>query len=164
MSQFSLPEGCFPVQAIAPVLANAGAMVGDYISLKNARMCYVVVHMVQATDHPLVITIERATDVAATGSVVITSVVPIWFGNVSTTSTQLTRQTDAVNFTITAALTGASITVFKIDPASLGAFDCITVKISQSAHADNLLSAMYFIQPRYISKMSSMSATEYIVD
>ena len=158
-----IPEGLFPVVAISPKITN-GASTGDYISLKNAEMCWVVLQFQNATAATDATTIEMATDVAGTGTTAITNVVPIWYGVVSTASTQLTRQTDAVSYT-TADVTGSKVMIFQIDPASLGStYDCITVKVADSTHATNYVAAMYWIKPRYESKVASMTATEYIVD
>lgn len=160
-----MPEGCYPVEAVKPQLANAAANTADYISLKNAQMCWIVVHLTQVTDHPLTLVPYRATKVDGTGAVVLANAVPIWYGNVSATSSALAAQADAVNFTIPGAVTGDTITIFQIDPANLGSsYDVINIIVSQSAHADNIVSVMYWIKPRYESKVASMSATEFLVD
>ena len=160
-----IPEGLFPIKAIAPVDASTAAMVGDYISLKNVQMAWVVVFLDQTTAHPLVLSIERATDVTPTGSVVIANNVPIWYGNVSATSSLLERQTDALHFDIPALVTGATITIFQIDPASLGdTYDCITIKVSQDGHAGNICAALYFVQPRYQGEPDHRDADEFITD
>lgn len=157
-----MPQGLFPVMATAPAI-SAGTT-GDYISLKNAQMCWVTLFFANATAATDATTIEQATDVAGTGSIPIVNVVPIWYGVVTTASTQLAAITPAVGYT-TADVTGNKIMIFQIDPASLSAgFDCITVKVANSAHATNYVCAVYWILPRYASKMSSMTATEYIVD
>ena len=159
-----MPEGLFPVMATGPETTN-GAKTADYISLKNAEMCWVVVYMTQAVGHATAITIDRATDVAATGTVAIGNAVPIWYGNMTTTSSQLTAQTDAVSYTLVGAVTGDVIIVFQIDPANLGStYDCITAKAANSGQATNFWSVLYFIKPRYQSKVASMTATEFLVD
>ena len=162
MSYPFMPSGLFPVNGNAPVI-TAGTT-SDYVSLKNVQMCWVVCHFANATAATDATTIEMATDVAGTGSTPITSVVPIWYGVVTAASTQLTRQTDAVSYT-TADVTGNKIMIFQIDPASLGtSYDCICVKVANSGHATNYVSVMFWMLPRYQSKVSSMSATEFIVD
>lgn len=159
-----IPEGLFPVSGASPETTN-GAKTADYISLKNAEMCWAVVYMTQAVGHATAITVERATDVAATGTVAIANAVPIWYGNMTTTSSQLAAQTDAVSFTINVGVTGDVMIIFQIDPANLGStFDCITVKAANSGQATNFWSVLYFIKPRYQSKVASMTATEFLVD
>lgn len=145
MSLISLPESYKIVEAITPQVG--AAITGDYVSLKNANRAFVVVHVAQGNAATMAITIEKATDVAATGSTAITTVVPIWANEDCATSDTLVRQTDAVSFTTSAALKH-KVVVFQIDPATLGAYDCITVKTAAS-HADNLTSAIYLLDERY---------------
>jgi hypothetical protein len=159
-----IPEGLFPVSAASPETTNAGKT-ADYISVKNAEMVWVVIHLTQAVGHATAFSIEKATDVAGTGSVPITTAVPIWYGNASTTSSQLTKQTDAVDFTIGVGVTGDAIIVFQIAPETLGTtFDCITAKAANSGQATNIWEVMYWVKPRYQSKVASMTATEFLVD
>ena len=159
-----MPEGLFPVSAIKPTTTN-GALVGDYISVKNAEMVWVVLHFTQAVGHATAITLERATAVAPTGSVAIANAVPIWYGNVTTASTQLTAQTAAVSYAILVGVTGDIYVIFEVDPASLGTtYDCLTVKTAASAQVTNFVEATYWIKPKYQSKVASMTATEFIVD
>ena len=157
-----MPSGLFPVEGNAPVIT--GGTTSDYVSLKNARMCWVVCHFANATTHNDATTIEQATDVAGTGTTPIVNAVPIWFGVVTSASSKLAAQTSAVSFTAPDA-TGDKILIFQIDPASLSiGFDCICVKIGNSGHATNYVSVMFWMLPRYPNKVSAMSATEYIVD
>ncbi len=143
---FCLPEHCKIVRALEP--QAGGAVTGDYVSLKNVNMAWVVVYVTQAHVAQMAITIERATDVAPTGSVAINAVVPIWANEDCAASDLLVRQTDAVGFTLSAAQKH-KIVVFQIDPASLGAtYDCITVKTAAS-DATNITAAMYYLQERY---------------
>lgn len=159
-----IPSGLFPVNGAAPETTNAGKTT-DYISLKNAEMCWVVIHLKQAVGHATAFTLEKATAVAGTGSTAITNTVPIWFGNVTTSSTQLTAQTAAVSYTIDVGVTGDCYIIFEVDPASLGTtFDCLCAKAANSGQATNIWEVTFWVKPRFQSKMSSMSATEFIVD
>jgi hypothetical protein len=159
-----IPEGLFPVSLAAPETTNGGKT-SDYISVKNAEMVWIVIHLTQAAGHATAFTIEKATDVAATGTTAITVTVPIWYGNVTTSSTQLTRQTDAVSYTMGGAVTGSVFIIFEIDPATLGStYDALCAKSANSGQATNFWSVTAWIKPRFQSKMSTMSATEFIVD
>lgn len=159
-----IPEGLFPVSMAAPETTNAGKTT-DYVSLKNAEMCWVVIHLTQSAGHATAFTIEKATDVAASGTTAITNTVPIWYGNVTTSSTQLTRQTDAVSYTMGGGVTGSVYIIFEIDPSSLGStFDCICAKSANSGQAGNFWEVTAWMKPRFASKVVSMSSTEYIVD
>ena len=145
----NIPEMLFPVSGSKPVTTNGGVTC-DYISLKNAVKCWAVIHLTQAVGHATAFTVERATAVAGTGHVAIANVVPIWYGNVSTTSNALTRQTDAVSFTMDVGVTGEAYIIFQIDPESLGStYDCITVVSANSAQATNIWEVTYWLQPKY---------------
>ena len=154
----SLPENAKIVEAITP--QAGGAITGDYVSLKNYHSAYVIVHINQAAANTVAITIEKATAVAPTGSVAITTVVPIWANEDCATSDTLVAQTAAVAFTTSAAQTHKTI-VFKVDPASLGeTYDCITVKTGASA-AGNITSALYVLVPaRYAQATPPTAITD----
>jgi len=140
-----LPENFKIVEALKP---QAGAaLTGDYVSLKNVLMAWVIVHVNQANAATMAITLEKATDVAATGTTAITTVVPIWANEDCVTSDTLVAQTAAVGFTTSAAVKD-KIVIFQVDPATLGAFDCLTVKTGAS-NAANITSAMYVLAERY---------------
>jgi len=143
-----LPEVTKIVEAITP---QAGAAItGDYVSLKNVHRAFVVVHVNQAEVNTMAISIEQATVVAGGDTKVITVVVPIWANEDCAASDALVRQTDAVNFT-TSAAQKHKVVVFQIDPSILdlaNGFDCITVKTGAS-NAGNLTSAMYYLCERY---------------
>lgn len=145
MMRCFLPECCKIIEALTPA-ADAAGRTGDYISLKNARVGYVVVHMDQGNAATVALTIEQAQDVAGTGSKAITVAVPIWANQDLAASDALVRQTDAVSFTTSAAVKHKQV-IFQIDPAYLdidGGFDCITVK-SGASNAANITAAQYFL-------------------
>lgn len=147
-----IPEGLFPVSMTKPVTTNGG-VTSDYVSLKNAQMAWVVAHLTQAVGHATAFTIERATAVDGTGHVAIANVVPIWYGNVSTSSNALTRQTDAVGYTIGVGVTGQAYIIFQIDPASLGStYDVISFVSADSSQATNLIEVTCWVQPKFSSK------------
>ena len=141
---FTLPEGCKVVEAIAP---QAGASItGDYVSLKNCSMAYVVLEMAQASATQSAITIEQDTTVDTSVSKAITVTVPIWANEDCAASDTLVRQTDAVAFT-TSIAQKHKIVIFQIDPATLdqaNSFDCITVKTATS-DATNITAAQYYL-------------------
>ncbi|MBM4087275.1 MAG: hypothetical protein FJ272_20985 [Planctomycetes bacterium] len=147
MSLPVLAESFKIVEAITP---QAGAAItGAYISLKNVHRAFIVVHINQANAAQVAITVERATNVAGAGSVAIGTVVPIWANEDCAASDTLVRKTDAVALT-TSVDVKRKVIVFQIDPATLGAYDCITVKTGAS-NAANITSAMYYLYGRYQS-------------
>jgi len=143
-----IPQMLFPVSGTKPI-TNNGAIVCDYISLKNAVRCWVVVHVTQAVGHATAFTIEKARAVAPTDSTAITNVVPIWYGNVSTSSNALAKQTDAVSYTMDVGVTGEAYIIFQVDPENLGGtYDCITCKSAASGQA-NYIEVTYWLEPKY---------------
>ena len=144
----SIPQALPLIEAITPQAGDA--ITGDYISLKNAHRAFVLVHVAQGNAATMAISIQQATDVAGTGTKVITVAVPIWANEDCAASDALVRQTDAVNFTTSAAVKHKLI-VFQIDPETLdmaNGFDCITV-ITGASNAANITSAVYLLEPRY---------------
>ena len=149
MAFVTLPEKYKIVEAIAPA-ADAAGRTGDYVSLKNVNLAYVVVHITQGNAATVALTIEQATAVAGTGSKAITVSVPIWSNLDTATSDTLVRRTDAVSYTTDAAVKN-KIVIFQIDPATLdvaNGFDCIVVKTGAS-NAANITQAMYVLDERY---------------
>lgn len=142
-----LPENLKIIEAITPQVG--AAITGDYVSLKNAHRAWIVVHIAQGNAAQVAITVEQASAVAGTGTTPITNVVPIWANEDCAASDKLVKQTSAVAFTTSVAVKHKMV-VFQIDPASLSLADgdCITVKTAAS-HADNLTSAMYYLETRY---------------
>jgi len=138
---FNIVQQAKLVEAITP---QAGAAItADYVSLKNYKKAYVIVHINQAAANTVAITIEKATSVAAGGTTPITTVVPIWANEDCAADDPLVAQTAAVAFTTSAAQKD-KIVVFEVDAAPLADFDCITVKTGASA-AGNITSALYLL-------------------
>lgn len=163
-SIISIPEGLFPVELKPPTSTSAG-WTTDWVSLKNAVKAWIVVHLTQAVGHATAFTLNRATAVAPTGNTTLANNVPIWYGNVSTSTHALTRQTDAKAYTMDVGVTGDVVIVYEVDPANLGdGYDCVALIAAASSQATDIASVMAYVQPRYASKPSTMSGTEYITD
>jgi len=154
---FELTQNAKLVEAITP---QAGAAIaGDYVSLKNAGMAYVVVQVAQGAADVMAISIEQATVVAGTDSKVITNAVPIWSNLDCAASDTLVARTAAVNYSLDAGQKHKMV-VFKVDPASLdvaGGFDCICVKTAAS-NAANITSAMYVLTDQKYAQATPPSA------
>ena len=152
MGIFSLPQECKIVEAIVP--QAGGAITGDYVSLKGAARCFVVVHVNQADVAQMTISLNRATAVAPADAAVIVTAVPIWANQDCAASDTLTAQTAAVNFQLSADL-GHKQIVFEIDPAKLGQtaggvpYDCIAVATGASNAANITQAAYYLTDLRY---------------
>jgi hypothetical protein len=163
MAETFFPSDLFPVSATAGAVTTNGGITCDNISMKNALMVYILIHLNQAAGHATVFTPLVGTVVATCGTA-LPLAAPIWYGNVTTSSSQLTSVTAAVSYTMGGGVTGDVRIIFKIDPASCGAYDCLGMTVSNSGQATNFISAQYLIVPRYASKMSAMTATEYLID
>jgi hypothetical protein len=151
---FQIPEKAVPISGLAPVVGAAGAVTGDYISLKNAQMAWVVIHYNQGDATAITWHVNRATAVAPTGAAALGNVVPIWSNLDCATSNTLVRRTDAVNY---ASGTGATnkIIVFQIDPASLGStYDVIAGASTTAIAATSYVSIMYYVLPKYASTVA----------
>lgn len=160
---FYLPENAFPVQGTLGCATAAGGITLDNISMKNAQMVYMVFHITSGTGHAVAYTPLVGTSVA-TCATALPNTVPIWYGDVTITSTQLTRQTDAKLHTTAATASLTSYLIFQIDPASCGVYDCLGGTVGDGSHADYFVSCTYWIVPRYASQVSSRTATEFLVD
>ncbi len=158
-----MPEGLFPVSATAGAVTTNGGITLDAISMKNAQMVYLYIHLTQTVGHATAFTPLVGTVVATTATALPNNV-EIWYGNTTTAVTTLAKQTAAKLYTIDVGVTGTAHIIFAIDPAACGAYDCIGGTIANSAQATNFVSATWFIQPRYASKVGSLDTDEYLVD
>ena len=146
----TLPQEAKLVEAMAPA-ADAAGRTADWVSLKNYGRAFIVVHITQANAATVALTVLQASAVAGTGSKAITWTVPIWANEDTATTDTLTRQTDALAFTTSAAVKN-KIVVFQIDPRYLdvnNGFDCISFTTGASNVA-NITQAMYVLaEPRF---------------
>lgn len=151
-------ENMKAVEALSPA-SDAAGRTGDYVSLKNAHMCYVVVHITQGNAATVTLSINQATAVAPTGAKAITNVVPIWSNLDCAVSDALVRRTDAINYTTDAGVKH-KIVIFQVDPATLdlaNGFDCIAV-VTGASNADNITAAMYYLVPHRYQQATPPSA------
>ena len=133
----------------SPVATTNGGITADYISVKNAHRVIILVELLQAVSHTTALTVNVATDVAATGATAMVAVQKIWKNaDVSATDT-LVRGTDAVTVLATAGATNQQL-VMEVDVAALAAgYDCIAAVLDNSAQATNFATITYFIETRY---------------
>jgi len=145
-----IPEEAVPVTLTPPVTTNGGVTT-DYISLKNAHMVFIVATFTQAATHATGIDPTQATAVAGTAVKAITNTVPIWKNADISTTSVLTRQTDAITVNCTAGTTN-QVMVMQIDPAGFdvaNGFDCLGMTVDDSSEATNFVSITAFVVPRY---------------
>ena len=144
----SFPEEVIEATSLIPA-ADAGGRTGTFVSLKNALMAFVRVHIGQGNAATVLISVNQATDVAGTAAKAI-PVVPVWANQDEAASSVQVRQTDALSFTTSAAVKD-KIVYFQIDPAKLdtaNGFDCINA-ITGASNAANITEATILIVPRY---------------
>jgi hypothetical protein len=149
MRGFSLPEHMSIVEGLCPATMGS-VLTGDYVSLKNVNMAYVVCHLTQGNAATQALNIIQATAVAGTSAKAITNTVPIWSNLDCAAGGTMTRRTDAVNYTTDAGVKHKQV-VFQVDPATLdqaNGFDCIAVEAGASNVA-NILGVQYFLDMRY---------------
>jgi hypothetical protein len=132
--------------------ADAAGRNSDAVSLKNFSLAIVEASINQGNAATIALTLQQCTAVDGTGAKALTVNVPIFtsqdVGGAS--GDVLTRQTDGVAFTTSAALTRKTIR-FVIDPATLdlaGGFDCLRVTTGAS-NAANITSARVILTPTY---------------
>jgi hypothetical protein len=162
-----MPSGLFPVGGtVGGVTFNTGVTC-DVVSLKNVQMAWIHIYLTRTNTHNELYTPVCGVSVASCATA-LPQDVPIWKGVTSTTVTQLVRQTDAKNYTMLNSETGPCHLIFQIDPAVLSssgaAYDCLGLTISDPTHADVIGTVVYWLLPRYQSKVSSMTANEFIID
>lgn len=133
----------------SPVATTNGAIVGDYISVKNAHRVTIIAHLLQAVSHATELGINEATNVAGGAATAVTETFPIWKNaDISTTDT-LVRGTDAAVVVATAG-TNNQMLVIQVDPAKLAdGKDCIAATLDDSSQATNYAVIEYIIEIRY---------------
>lgn len=146
---FSLPAYCKPCEAIKPATA-AGALSGDWVSLKNYEGCMIVVHITQGAADTTAITVDKATSVLPAGESTGITLNNWWeCEDAPATSDAFTKGTAAASITSSATGSGSSLYVIDVKASELGAYDCIQVELGASS-GSNISSAMYYLYgPRY---------------
>lgn len=164
---FDIPGTLFPVMATAGAVTTNAGKTWDNISLKEVQMVYIHIILAQAVGHATAFTPLVGT-LVATAATALPESVEIWYGNTSTTSVALAKQTDAKSFTVDVGVTGVVQILFKIDPSVLSATGTANVTLggttANSGQATNLHTVTYWILPRYQNAPASNTATRFITD
>ena len=145
-----IPLGLAPVVLTPPVTTNGGVTT-DNISLKNAHMVYIVATFTQAATHATGIDPTQSTAVAGTGVKAITNAVPLWQNTDISSTSVLTKGTDAITANCAAGTTN-QIIVMQINPSSFdvaGGFDVLGMTVDDSSEATNFVSIVAYVVPRY---------------
>ena len=143
---FSLPENSKIVTGLIP--QAAAALIGDYVSLKNAHKCWIIIESSGTHATAATFGVNEAATVAPTGVAAIAALMPNWINNDTATTDTLVKGADAATVTTDGAATPKMI-VIEVDPAILSAgCDCIAVDEGAS-EATNVTSAIYILWERY---------------
>jgi hypothetical protein len=129
--------------ALKPATDAAGRT-GDYVRISKAHKTYIVAVINQGAANTIALSISKATAAAGSGATTMTETVPIWACQDVETSNVLTKQTDAANFTTSAATTVKQV-VFEIAPGALGATYDFVALVTGASSASNITAA-YAIQ------------------
>ena len=162
MANFEFPENCKIVEAIIGQVGAAGAVAGDYISLKFAHRAWAVISYNQNDANAITWRIDRDSTVAGGLTVVSAQLHKIWSNLDCATSDLLVERTPAINYASGAGVTDKMI-IFEIDPTDLGdlagvPYDCIRVASTTVIAAAQWASAIYVVQPRYQSAVINQPA------
>lgn len=147
-----LTERIHTVDILAPA-ADAAGRASDAISLKNTTGPVIIEASInQGNSATVALTLQQCTAVDGTGAKALTVAVPIYASqDVGGASGDiLTRQTDGVAFTTSAATTRKTVR-FVVDPSTLdvaGGFDCIRFTTGAS-NAANITSGRAIVNPKY---------------
>jgi hypothetical protein len=137
------------VSGAAPV-DSANAVTGDYVSLKNAHMAWIMVNFYQPQAYAHTIQPMKATAVLPVGATAITHDAPNWANNDVSVNDTLIRGADATSYQIPATVNDQMV-IWQIDPMQLGdTYDCMGCTVDGNAKwQNNKLSIMYFVEMRY---------------
>ena len=147
-----LPEKIHVVDIMAPAADSAGRS-SDAFSLKNTSGPAIIEASInQGNAATVALTLQQCTAVDGTAAKALTVNIPIFVSqDVGAASGDvLTRQTDGVAFTTSAATTRKTVR-FVVDPATLdlaGGFDCLRINTGAS-NAANITSARAILSPTH---------------
>ena len=149
MWQVHLTQDLKIVVGLAPV-SSIAAMTGDYVSLKNAHMGWIVCHFNQAEAYAHTIQPMKSTAVLPVGATAITHNAPTWSNVDISASDTLVRRADATAYQLPATANDMLV-IFQIDPMQLGdTYDCMGCTIDGNGKwQSNLADIMYFVEMRY---------------
>lgn len=148
------------VDASAGPVTTNGGVTCDYVSLKHAHKAWIVASFTQAVAHATVVQPQKATAVAPTGAVSITTAQNIWENEDTAASDTLVKQTAATSLAVTADVKKKQV-IFEIDPASFGeTFDVMGCTISDSSQATNFVSVVYWLLERYAQATPPVAITD----
>jgi len=130
------------VEAIAPVNTTGAAQTGNYVSLENYRYCTIVIQTGAWAGGTSAVTVNKATDVSATGATGATIEYMYTNDGAATTDTLTKTAVTSDTFNLDAE---NSMYVIEIDAAALGAYDCISLSTATPGSNNDYVSAVYIL-------------------
>ena len=167
MAKFALGRDFDVVMGIAPLDLQT-ARNGDYVSLKNAAHCTIVVVKGQGTDgDDPTFTLQQASDVAGTGAKNLATIDEYWEKEENAANLEATGAWTRVTQTAAATVSpgdpsaqSAALYVFEVDAADLDVannFDCIRLNVGDTGAAAQLGAVLYILSGlRYPGKPANL--------
>ncbi len=147
MPALAIPDSQMVVSCLVPA-ADAGGRTGDYVNVGEAQRVFVCCYLDQGAANTVKFDILEATTNAGGGAQAIAKTMPLWTNQDTAATSAMTRQTDAADFTTSAAVK-PKLVVFQLDPAILSdGFKFVAVRTGASAAA-NITSAFLVVEGRY---------------
>lgn len=144
-----LLERCKIVEALPPKDHTGSAYDANYVSLKGYGWCTIVIQTGAWAGGTAAITLNKATDVSATGETTASFAYMYTNDGASTTDTLTKTAVTSDTFNLD---TANSMYIIEIDPDSLGAYDCIQLAVASPGANADLVSALYILSDaRYAS-------------
>ena len=171
MNFMSFPENFVIINGLVAQEGAGAGLTSIPISLKNVEKLWVVCSVNTAATSGAEAIVPQTDDLVAFGTAAALPAtlhtLPIWVQLDAGTTDVITRQTDAVNYT-TLANANHKLVIFEVDPSLIRTTataatseDCFRISFTSVA-ADDYVSVIYIIQPRFASKASNQPS--YIID
>lgn len=140
------------VHGLLKPATDAAGRTSRYVSLKNVVKAAIYVYINQAATDTVLLTPEQATAISGSPSPkALSANVPIWANQALATDDTMVRQTDAANFTTSAAQT-EKLVCFEISPAQCmdiaNGYDCLVI-VTGASNAGNITAAWIECEMKY---------------
>lgn len=130
------------VEAYPPNNYTGAAATGNYVSLKGYQSCTIVIQTGAWAGGTAAVTINKATDVSATGATAAT-ISYMYSNDGAATTDTLTK--NAVTLNTFNLDTANSMYIIEVDPAELGDYDCISLAVASPGANNDYHNAIYIL-------------------
>lgn len=143
------------VEAIPPANYTGAAATGNYVSLKGYGHCTIIIQTGAWAGGTAAVTINKATDVSATGETAASFSYMYTNDGAATTDTLTKTAVTSNTFNLD---TAASMYVIEVDPATLGDYDCISLAVASPGANNDYYNAVYILsEPRYAPGITALT-------